>query len=223
MNIVVSDTAVGKRVWNGSAALVALMYFGGKDCLTPEGTVEGGRKVPCFLGSAKKKQKTRNCFGSGGNGIPSSLSEYSQQIVLQWIPGHCCATDNEFADHLAKKEASLQQITRKAVPFTSAKCIFKKKLNDLSSRQYAERNSDKIWWNNLKDLPMWPRRKAVAKFRLTTGHDCLLKHLHRIHVAQASFCTLCDFREGMDADHILRCPALRASSSCVLYWQAREV
>ncbi|GFT89178.1 hypothetical protein TNCV_3085551 [Trichonephila clavipes] len=65
-----------------------------------------------------------------------------------------------------------------------------------------------MWWNKLKDLPMWLRRKAVAKFRLTIGHDSLLKHLHRIHVAQALFYMLSDFREGMDADHIRRCPVL---------------
>ncbi|GFX73063.1 uncharacterized protein TNCV_1704651 [Trichonephila clavipes] len=70
---------------------------------------------------------------------------------------------------------------------------------------------------------MWLRRKAVAEFRLTTGHDCLLKHLHRIHVAQAPFCTLCDFREDMDADHIRRCPALKGFSLCDLYWQARDL
>ncbi|GFU57221.1 RNase H domain-containing protein [Trichonephila clavipes] len=52
-----------------------------------------------------------------------SLSEYSKQIVLQWIPGHCGVIGNEFADHLAKMGASIQQITRKAVPFTSARGI----------------------------------------------------------------------------------------------------
>ncbi|GFX19242.1 hypothetical protein TNCV_3013861 [Trichonephila clavipes] len=73
-----------------------------------------------------------------------------------------------------EKGVSIQQLTRKAVPFTSAKRIVKKKLNDLSSRQYAERNSNEIWWNNFKDLPMWSRRKAIAEFCQTTGYDCLL-------------------------------------------------
>ncbi|GFU99182.1 hypothetical protein TNCV_1228961 [Trichonephila clavipes] len=140
-----------------------------------------------------------------------------------WIPGHYNTTVKEFADHLAKKGASIQQITRKVVPFTSAKRIIKKKLNNLSSRQHAERNSNKIWWNSLKDLPMWPGSKAVAQFCLTTRHDCLLKHLYRIHVAQASFRTLCDFREDMDADHICRYPALKGTSLCDLYWQARDL
>ncbi|GFY34615.1 hypothetical protein TNCV_1373061 [Trichonephila clavipes] len=56
----------------------------------------------------------------------------------------------------------------------------------------SERNSNKIWWNNLKDLPMWPRLKAVVEFLLATRHGRLLKHLHRIHVVQAPSCTLCD-------------------------------
>ncbi|GFU98068.1 hypothetical protein TNCV_233431 [Trichonephila clavipes] len=64
----------------------------------------------------------------------------------KWIPGHCGVTGNELADNLAKKGASIQQTTRKAVPFTRVKGIIKKKMNDFSSIQYAERNSNKIWW-----------------------------------------------------------------------------
>ncbi|GFV35650.1 hypothetical protein TNCV_3769271 [Trichonephila clavipes] len=113
------------------------------------------------------------------------------------------------------------EITWKAVPFTSARSIIKKKLNVFSSRQFTERNSNKVWWTNFKDLPMWLRRKAVAEFRLTTGYDCLLKHLHRNHVARAPFCTFCDFPEDMDADHIRHFPALKKGSClCDIYWQA---
>ncbi|GFW81063.1 hypothetical protein TNCV_4804311 [Trichonephila clavipes] len=69
---------------------------------------------------------------------------------------------------------------------------------------------------------MWPRLKAVDEFCLPNGHVCLLKHLHRIHFAQAPFCTLCDIWEDMDADHIPRCPALKGSSLCELYWQTGD-
>ncbi|GFQ64831.1 hypothetical protein TNCT_307601 [Trichonephila clavata] len=67
-----------------------------------------------------------------------SLSEYSKQIVLQWISGDCGVTGNEFANHLAKKGASIQQTSRKAVSFTSAKCIVKKKMKNLTSIQFKE-------------------------------------------------------------------------------------
>ncbi|GFV56073.1 hypothetical protein TNCV_2266591 [Trichonephila clavipes] len=58
---------------------------------------------------------------------------------------------------------------------------------------------------------MRPRRKAVVEFRLATGHDCLLKHLHRIHVVQAPFCTFRNIWEDLDVDHIRHCPALKGS------------
>ncbi|GFV62846.1 hypothetical protein TNCV_2816031 [Trichonephila clavipes] len=74
-------------------------------------------------------------------------------------------------------------------------------------------------------LKIFPCGQDVSscELRLTTRHDCLLKHLYRIHVAHAPFCTLCDFREDMDADNICRCPALKGSSLCDLYWQARDL
>ncbi|GFQ91817.1 uncharacterized protein LOC103523915 [Trichonephila clavata] len=106
------------------------------------------------------------------------LKSLSEEIVLQGIHGHGIVAGNVFADHLAKKGTLIQRTTRKTVSFTSAKCILKKKLKDLTSIQYTERNSNKIWWNYLKDLPMRPRRKTVAEFRLATVHDCLLKHLY---------------------------------------------
>ncbi|GFX58774.1 uncharacterized protein TNCV_804781 [Trichonephila clavipes] len=135
----------------------------------------------------------------------------------QWIPGHCVVTGNELANHQANKGAFIQQTTRKAVPFISAKRIIKKNMNYLTSIQYTERNFIKIWWNNLKELPVGTRHKAVAEFCLPTGHNCHLKHLNRIRVAQAPFCMLCDIWEDIDADHIRRCPALKSFSLCYFY------
>ncbi|GFX58989.1 hypothetical protein TNCV_3814231 [Trichonephila clavipes] len=80
----------------------------------------------------------------------------------------------------------------------------------------ADRNSNKINWNNLKDLPMGPRRTTVAEFSLASGHDFLFKHLHQIHVVQVPFCSLYDIWEG-EADRIRRCPALKGFSLCDLY------
>ncbi|GFW57598.1 uncharacterized protein TNCV_2925171 [Trichonephila clavipes] len=52
--MMMSETAVGERVWNGGAALVWLMCFGREDCLTPEGMVEGGKRC-LVLGRAKTR------------------------------------------------------------------------------------------------------------------------------------------------------------------------
>ena len=42
--------------------------------------------------------------------------------------------------------------------------------------------SQKPWKQELAKIPDWPRRKAVAEFRLCFGHDCLGTHLHRIGI-----------------------------------------
>ncbi|GFX76248.1 uncharacterized protein TNCV_1233851 [Trichonephila clavipes] len=78
-------------------------------------TIDKGFRICTELNQAvsKKEQNTSILSGSLDTGV----------------------TDNEFVDHLPKKGASIQQTTRKAVPFTSAKNIIKKKMNDLSSIQ----------------------------------------------------------------------------------------
>ena len=38
------------------------------------------------------------------------LQTSAQEVVLQWIPGHCNIFGNEVADELAKKGSELEQI-----------------------------------------------------------------------------------------------------------------
>ncbi|GFY64798.1 hypothetical protein TNIN_325651 [Trichonephila inaurata madagascariensis] len=63
---------------------------------------------------------------------------------------------------------------------------------------------------------------AVTDFRITTGHDCLSKHLNMIGVAQSPLYKLCDFNEEMDAIHLARCRALSSGSMWSRYWETRH-
>jgi hypothetical protein len=71
-----------------------------------------------------------------------------------------------------------------------------------------------------------PRKEAVARFRLKTGHDCLAAHLHKIKVYSSDECTLCSIQgTSMNADH-LNCRKLDSSAQTAgdiakLYWDAR--
>ncbi|GFQ82090.1 hypothetical protein TNCT_515231 [Trichonephila clavata] len=81
-------------------------------------------QLHCHLNSFTRAVALRHSkaaiFATNSNSTPASsnildckkllqgLTEFSKQMVLQWIPGHCGVTGNELVDHLAKKEASIQ-------------------------------------------------------------------------------------------------------------------
>ncbi|GFX97439.1 hypothetical protein TNCV_2839991 [Trichonephila clavipes] len=82
----------------------------------------------------------------------------------------------------------------------------------------------KIWWNNHKIFPRGQDVKQLPIFvrLLWSGLSPLTSSSNSNHqLLQASFCTLCDVWEDMDADHIRRCPALKGFSLCELNCQAR--
>jgi hypothetical protein len=81
--------------------------------------------------------------------------------------------------------------------------------------------SQKPWRQEITNIPDWPRRKAVAEFRLHFGHDCLGTHLHRIEIRPDPFCMLSNLREHMDRNHLGQCAALTNGTECERYWDAR--
>ena len=82
----------------------------------------------------------------------------------------------------------------------SIKSHFKNKtLMDLTCR-----TEEKRWKFDLPTIPDHPKNLAVATFKLSTGHDCLAKHLHRIGILQLPYCTLCKEQEDMDRTHIMK-------------------
>ena len=67
----------------------------------------------------------------------------------------------------------------------------------------------------------WPRRRAVAEFRLFVGHDCSGAHLHRIAIRPDPYCTLRNHHELIDRNHVGQCTALSNETECERYWEAR--
>jgi hypothetical protein len=96
--------------------------------------------------------------------------------------------------------------------------------------QTTTKISGKQWANIHLDWPLnskMPRKEAVARFRLKTGHDCLAAHLHKIKVYSSDECTSCRIQgTSMNADHLLNCRKLDSSAQtdgniAKLYWDAR--
>ena len=66
-------------------------------------------------------------------------------------------------------------------------------------------------------------RSILLSFRLSTGHDCLAKHFHRIGILQLPYFALCKEHEDMDRTHIMKCSVLRRSTEHERYREAREL
>ena len=70
------------------------------------------------------------------------------------------------------------------------------------------RLSHKLWKQEIAKIPDWPRRKAVAEFRLCVVHDCLGTHLHCIGICPDPYCMLCSLCKPVDTNHLGQCTAL---------------
>ena len=81
--------------------------------------------------------------------------------------------------------------------------------------------AQKPWKKETAKIPDWPRRKAVAEFRLCVVHDCLGAHLHRNGIRPDPYCMLCSLHEPMDRNHLGQCTALSNRTECERYWEAR--
>ncbi|GBM03620.1 hypothetical protein AVEN_203188-1 [Araneus ventricosus] len=133
-----------------------------------------------------------------------TLTLKGKRITLQWVPVHCGLLGNEQADFLAKRGANLLQHPNAATSYGKIKLFLKNLCTSNSLRDLQTRTALKSWRRvSPSSIPDKPRRDAVAAFRLTTGHDCLAAHLHRLGISTEPFCPLCDSGEVMERNHLL--------------------
>jgi len=145
-----------------------------------------------------------------------------KQIALQWIPEYCQITGNEQADWLAKKGTKhYTNIYIRETRYHSIKLYLKQVFRSAYRHELETRLSHKPWTQEISKVRDWPRRRAVAEFRLCVGHDCLGAHLHRIAIRPDPYCTLCSFHESMGGNHLGRCTALSNETEYERYWEAR--
>lgn len=157
--------------------------------------------------------------------IISQLEKLQKHLCFQWIPGHCGIEGNETADMLAKKGCNITQKKNITFPFSSIKQVITKKFRDFFRQELHNKATGKRWKHiiyNPEVIPKAPRKTAVARFRLITGHDYLSKHLNKIGLLDNPNCPLCNKEEEMTEDHLLTCDKLSVISSIEeKYWKAR--
>ena len=81
--------------------------------------------------------------------------------------------------------------------------------NTQHMKEITSGTADKPWRETIQAISVYPRKTAVALFRLTTGHDLLAKHLFRLGIMQTPSCTLSNYNTDMDRHHLTTCPGLQ--------------
>ena len=92
---------------------------------------------------------------------------------------HSQIAGNEYADTLAKKDAKITQTHIRETSYHSIKLHLKQVFQSAYRQELGTKLFKKPRKQELAKIPDWPRRRAVAEFRLCVGHDCLGTHLHR--------------------------------------------
>ncbi|KAJ4439355.1 hypothetical protein ANN_07477 [Periplaneta americana] len=155
----------------------------------------------------------------------SQLISLNKRIVFQCIPSHCGILGNENADALAKKgsTATYKSVTKST--YYSVKRFIKSTYLDFNKQNLITQSQGKKWnslHHNPQLLPDLPRKSSVAAFRLSTGHDCLAKHLHRIGIYQSPICPLCNPNQEMDSEHHKICASVADHDNIFeKYWSPR--
>ena len=125
------------------------------------------------------------------------------------------------ADVLAKKCAKITQTHITEASYHSIKLHLKQVFQSVYRHELETRPSHKPRKQEITKIPDWPRRKAVAEFRLCVGRNCLGKHLHRIGIRPDPYCMLCSLREPVDRNHLGQFTALLNRTECERYWEDR--
>ena len=134
----------------------------------------------------------------------NKLSKISNELVLQWIPGHIKIEGNETADNLAKAGGRQRQTNVSLHP-DEVKTIIKRNANQRWSEMHPTHSRSDAYYK-------LSRKQQRIIFRLRTGHNRLKQHMFcKLKIATNEMCTCGTAPEN--AEHVLQ--------SCPLYHSAR--
>ena len=165
-------------------------------------------KVVLLTDAKSVLQALENSKKTDHNNLKKALMDLqtsAQEVVLQWIPGHCNIFGNEVADELAKKGSELEQI-HQDLNLNETKTI----INATIDKRWKETHPQYDKKDHICNLS---HADQVTIFRLRCGHNRLRCHMFNcFKVGETARCE-CG-ADKQDAQHILQ--------DCILYSHQRS-
>ena len=167
-----------------------------------------GSKVVLLTDAKSVLHALENSKKTDHNNLKKALMDLqtsAQEVVLQWIPGHCNIFGNEVADELAKKGSELEQI-HQDLNLNETKTI----INAIIDKKWKETHPQYDKKDHICNLS---HADQVIIFRLRCGHNRLRCHMFNcFKVGETARCE-CG-ADKQDAKHILQ--------DCILYSDQRS-
>ena len=133
------------------------------------------------------------------------LQTSAQEVVLQWIPGHCNIFGNEVADELAKRGSELEQI-HQDLNLNETKTI----INATIDKRWKETHPQYDKKDRIYNLS---HADQVTIFRLRCGHNRLRCHMFDcFKVGETARCEWS--RQARRAAHLTRLHLIQRPTLC---------
>ena len=147
----------------------------------------------------------------------------SNEVIIQWIPGHEGYMGNEVADRLAKRGATEPFWgPEPGLPLTNTffKNLIREWGRDLHNREWRARKDCRQTKMFVKDIGQKPkagfmslnRRAARTAIQLMSGHNNLQRHRFLMKMEESPTCEKCGLEEETAEHFLIMCPA---------YWEER--
>ena len=136
--------------------------------------------------------------------IRAALRRCSQEIVIQWVPGHAGVPGNELADQAAKDATTIEGPAR-AISFKSARTIIKQHVHDKIDHEHTKQVYSQL--SKTREMEIKTRSDQTTLAQIRTGHHkSFMSYVHdKLDANISPACPLCNHSEH-NVSHWLACP-----------------